>query len=69
MNDNERLNLKRMINENNVEDQTDLIRKTKHSRQIRKEAQQITDLRNQLVKDNMFNEAEFSSLCREKFSL
>ena len=68
MNETDRLNLKRMINENNVEDQTEHIRKTKHSNLIRKETQQIVDLRNQLIADNKYDIDDFSCVCRDKFS-
>ena len=55
MNPNERLNLERMIAENNVEDCTDDIRNKKHSDLIKNDVQAFIDLKNKygrLIKSN-----------------
>lgn len=52
MNDNQRLQLKNMINENNVIDKTDLIRKIKHSSILRNEVNEMIHLKN-IYKNNL----------------
>ena len=51
MDDNARLQLNRMIKENNVTDQTDLIRNLKHSSILRKNINDLIDLKGQYVDD------------------
>ena len=41
MNDNQRLHLQKMITENNVVDQTELIRQLKHSQILRNEVKHL----------------------------
>jgi len=63
MDPNDRLNLQRMIKENDVEETTDLIRNVKHSRQIRENVKMLEKLRidnAQLAKDNP---SEFDDMC------
>ena len=43
MNDNERIQLERMIKENNVEDFTEVIRKKKHSQHIKRDVNILLD--------------------------
>lgn len=52
MDDNQRLQLKSMINENNVIDKTDMIRKLKHSKILRNEVNEMLQLKN-LYKNNL----------------
>lgn len=51
MNENQRLQLQQMISENNVTDQTDLIRQLKHSHQLRDETNKLVAIV-QLYNDN-----------------
>ena len=51
MDDNARLQLQKMIKANNVEDQTDLIRKLKHSEILRKDIQKVIEIKNKYVGD------------------
>lgn len=52
MDDNQRLQLQSMINENNVIDKTDMIRKIKHSSILRKEVNEMIQLKN-VYKNNL----------------
>lgn len=66
MNEREKLNLKQMIDEHNVKDQTELIREKKHSGLIRSDVEKISNLREkynpQLDEDN----SEFYDKCLEE---
>ena len=68
MNDLDRLNLKKMIQSNDVVDQTDLIRRAKHSKQIRSEAKELIHLRENMTELVDSNFDEFRAICREKCS-
>ena len=52
MDDNQRLQLQSMINENNVIDKTDMIRKIKHSSILRNEVNEMIQLKN-VYKNNL----------------
>jgi len=52
MDDNQRLQLKNMINENNVIDKTEMIRKIKHSSILRNEVNEMIQLKN-VYKNNL----------------
>lgn len=52
MDDNQRLQLQSMINENNVIDKTDMIRKIKHSSILRNEVNEMIQLKN-IYKNNL----------------
>ena len=63
MNPTERLNLQRMVNDNDVEETTGLIRNVKHSKQIRDSVNLLVRLRDayaDLAKDNP---SEFDDMC------
>ena len=51
MDDNARLQLQKMIKANNVEDQTELIRKLKHSEILRKDIQKVIEIKNKYNSD------------------
>ena len=51
MDDNARLQLQKMIKANNVEDQTELIRKLKHSEILRKDIQKVIEIKNKYIGD------------------
>jgi hypothetical protein len=51
MDDNARLQLQKMIKANNVEDQTELIRKLKHSEILRKDIQKVIEIKNKYGSD------------------
>jgi uncharacterized membrane protein YfhO len=57
MDDNARLQLQKMIKANNVEDQTELIRKLKHSEILRNDIQKVID-----IKDNHGSDVESAHL-------
>jgi hypothetical protein len=61
MNELEKLNLQKMITENDVEDNTELIRTYKHSDKIRKDVDTLIDL----IKNNK-NDLDFDNLCEKK---
>lgn len=68
MNEADRVNLTKLINQNDVCDQTEVIRNIKHSKRIREETNLLIQLRNkmpQLVNDDFDS---FKELCREKCS-
>ena len=66
MNSNEKLNLKRLIDETQCEDNTDNIRKLKHSVKIRDDIRRIENLKvNQSVLRRMQPE-EFKELCEKE---
>ena len=59
MNDLEKLNLQKMITENDVQDNTDLIRTYKHSDKIRKDVETLVNLR-----DNHKDDIDFDDLAQ-----
>ena len=61
MNELEKLNLQKMITENQVEDNTELIRTYKHSDKIRKDVEILVELR-----DNHKNDLDFDTQCETK---
>lgn len=63
MNEVEKLNLKKMIKEQNVEDNTDNIRILKHSEPIAKDILLIQHLRNE---NPTLEQEEFTNICIEK---
>lgn len=63
MNNEERLNLQKMINANDVEDQTEKIRKSKHSIQIRDEVKNLVELKKKYLRLSKTNPHEFDRIC------
>ncbi len=63
MTNEERLNLQKMINANDVEDQTGLIRQTKHSDTIRNEVQTLLALKSKYSRLAKSNPNEFEKMC------
>ena len=66
MNPNERLNLERMIAENNVEDCTDDIRNKKHSDLIKNDVHAFIELKNKYGRLIKSNPEQFESMCISK---
>lgn len=66
MNNEERLNLQKMIKANDVEDQTNLIRQTKHSDQIRSEVKALLALKDKYPRLAKTNPNEFEKMCLSK---
>lgn len=66
MNEKERLNLKKMIGENNSEETTDLIRKTKHSDLIKADVENLNNIKRRYERLAKSNPNEFDMLCRSK---
>ena len=66
MTNEERLNLQKMINANDVEDQTGLIRQTKHSDVIRNEVQNLLALKSKYPRLAKSNPNEFEKMCLSK---
>ena len=58
MNHHEKLHLQKMISENNVEDQTELIRNLKHSGILREDIKQLILIKNKYESENCENSAE-----------
>lgn len=63
MNDNERLNLQKMIKENDVVNTTDLMRDLKHSKKILEEVDLLLKLKREQPSMAKSNPEEFSELC------
>ena len=63
MDPSERLNLQRMIKENDVEETTDLIRNVKHSNQIRENVKILERLRNENHEMVINNPDDFDDMC------
>ena len=61
MNELEKLNLQKMITENDVEDNTEVIRTYKHSDKIRKDVDTLIEL----IKNNK-NDLDFDTQCENK---
>ena len=66
MNNEDKLNLKKMISANNVEDQTSLIRKTKHSDKIKEQVKEFIFLKNKYQRLAKSNPNEFETICKSK---
>jgi len=65
MNNDERLQLQRMISENNVSDQTDLIRELKHSHLLRKDVNKLIELKAEYIED--LEKLKFEAMCECSF--
>jgi hypothetical protein len=63
LNDSDRLQLQKMIKANDVEDQTNLIRTTKHSQQIKEEVQTLYNLKKEYSTLANSDPLEFENLC------
>lgn len=66
MNNEERLNLQKMIKANDVEDQTDLIRQTKHSTLIKEQVKELITLKAKYPRLAKSNPMEFEKMCLSK---
>jgi hypothetical protein len=63
MNNNERLNLQKMIDENNVVDCTNDIREKKHSSKIRADVQTMLTLKKKYARLALSNPDQFDKMC------
>lgn len=63
MNNVERLNLQKMISENNVKDETENIRKQKHSSLIRDDVIRLVELKKKYFRLEKTNPNEFDKMC------
>lgn len=63
MNDEDRINLQRMITANNVKDETDKIRKNKHSDIIKNQINDLLFLKNKYQRLSKSNPNEFNQIC------
>jgi hypothetical protein len=52
MNENQRLQLQKIITENNVDDNTELIRRLKHSERLKDEVNQLLKLKKEIISSN-----------------
>ena len=68
MNEEERLNLQRMISANDVEDLTGKIRETKHSDMIREQVKYLMDLKKKYLRLAKTNPTQFEQMCISKCS-
>jgi len=68
MNCEEKLNLQKMIATNDVVDQTELIRQTKHSALIRSQVKELVFLKNNNESLSKSNPEEFEQMCLSKCS-
>lgn len=66
MNKEDRLNLQKMINANNVDDQTDIIRQTKHSVLIKEQVHDLLALKAKYPRLIKSNPIEFEKMCLSK---
>uniref|UniRef100_A0A6C0AYB1 Uncharacterized protein n=1 Tax=viral metagenome TaxID=1070528 RepID=A0A6C0AYB1_9ZZZZ len=66
MNNEDKLNLKKMISANDVQDQTSLIRETKHSDQIKEQVKEFLFLKNKYQRLAKSNPNEFERICKSK---
>lgn len=66
MNSNEKLNLKRLIDENHCEDNTDNIRKLKHSVKMRDDIRKIEQLKKSNAAMRRLQPTEFAELCQKE---
>ena len=63
MNNIERLNLQKMINENDVKDETENIRQKKHSSLIRDDVNRFVELKKKYFRLEKTNPGEFEKIC------
>lgn len=63
MNNVERLNLQKMINENDVRDETENIRNKKHSGQIKDDVLRLIELKKKYFRLEKTNPVEFEKMC------
>ena len=68
MNSEEKLNLQKMITANDVVDQTQLIRQTKHSKLISSQVKELVFLKNKYLSLAKSNPEEFEQICLSKCS-
>lgn len=68
MNEVERLNLQKMINSNDVEDQTELIREKKHSSLITEDVNRLVELKKKYLRLSKSNPIEFEQMCISRCS-
>mgnify|MGYP001165505180 FL=1 len=68
MDNNQKILLKKLINENDIEDQTDKIRELKHSALIKQDIINFNILKQKNTQLYLENPAEFSNLCRSECS-
>ena len=68
MNPNESLQLKKMINENNVEDLTGDIREKKHSEKIRSDVTRMIELKKKYPRLEKSNSEQFDSMLTSQCS-
>ena len=66
LNDSDRLQLQKMISANETEDQTQLIRNVKHSKQIREEVNAIYALKRKYPRLQKENKDQFEKMCLSK---
>ena len=66
MNEKERLNLKKMIGDNETEETTELIRKTKHSALIKNDVETLNIIKRRYERLAKTNPNEFDMMCRSK---
>lgn len=66
MNEKERLNLKKMIGDNETEETTELIRKTKHSALIKNDVETLNNIKRRYERLAKTNPNEFDMMCRSK---
>ena len=68
MNKQERLNLKKLINENNHQETTELIRKTKHSDKIKEDILKLNNMKVKYTRLIKTNPNEFEMMCKSQCS-
>ena len=68
MNEEERLNLQRMISANDVTDQTEKIRETQHSDKIREQVKDFLSLKKKYQRLAKTNPTQFEQMCISKCS-
>lgn len=68
MNNLERINLQKMINDNNVEDNTNLIRNLKHSKLILKDVDTLLGLKKNYARLAKSNKETFEAMCLKQCS-
>jgi hypothetical protein len=68
MNDEERINLKKLIGTNEEKASTDLIRKVKHSNMIKEQVGILSSMKAKYARLSKSNPAEFDMMCKSKCS-
>ena len=66
--DSQRLNLKKLVNENDGEETTDMIRKAKHGSLIKEDVKLLNELKVKYARLAKSNPNEFNLLCQSKCS-